>query len=495
MVSTVVVGLKERQMKCGYEVKEVVEKIKKKKISDSQLNSVIYPGRVSAGDVWIHVGRWLQPEFFEHCKRLAEQQVYCILYQSDPFNVTAPVGVCEIWEYTHGNFPQAPVVRTIPAGFLPLWKHGNDQEVEKRSHDFNLQKLQWVFMGHLNKANRMQCWNHLRTMPELQHVSFTNHIRGFRDAETWKKLARKLGVNLSFIDGKMVNWFLNIGQQIGSKTFFPESGQKVFFFCQDAQCDLFEPSPILQWDRQFDPEIGDGSHLLRVELWRLDDLWSHQWSWHGHLQGSCGLLVPSRAKSSERWSCWVTETPRFWEFWKYFWVILGTEVLRVWGQDIVVFEKNLFLNYSSWSWQLKDLLRSSHRIKAFQRKAYTLYKQKFAPGMVQSGAKWIVVKFCTSLDSFVQVLYLLVDIYTRFQAFFPCPGRLLSDAKVWDREEGPDPGRSMLLWQGHDSKANETGTKRIIEIWEGSNLAICIMRIYVHYIYFCILYCIYILYI
>lgn len=49
-------------------------------------------------------------------------------------------------------------------------------------------------------------------------------------------------------------------------------------------------------------------------------------------------------------------------------------------QDIVIFEKNLFHSYSDWSPQLKDLLRDSAKIIAFQRRAYALYKEKFEPG-------------------------------------------------------------------------------------------------------------------
>ena len=49
-------------------------------------------------------------------------------------------------------------------------------------------------------------------------------------------------------------------------------------------------------------------------------------------------------------------------------------------EDIVIFEKNLFLSYSEWSPELKDLLRSNAKIMAFQRRAYALYKERFAPG-------------------------------------------------------------------------------------------------------------------
>lgn len=46
----------------------------------------------------------------------------------------------------------------------------------------------------------------------------------------------------------------------------------------------------------------------------------------------------------------------------------------------MIFEKNLFLSYSEWSPKLKDLLSSNAKIMAFQRRAYALYKERFAPG-------------------------------------------------------------------------------------------------------------------
>ena len=112
--------------------------------------------QVRAGDVWIHVGKILQWEFFRYCQSvLAQKQVYCILYQNDPWDVLTSPGVCEIWEYTYGNIPSAPVVRTLPAGFLPLWEpEQNDREAMRRISKFNVGKIEWVFMGHLVRGNR-----------------------------------------------------------------------------------------------------------------------------------------------------------------------------------------------------------------------------------------------------------------------------------------------------------------------------------------------------
>ena len=233
MVSTAVEGLRQRSSECRYKVKQFVETGKEQRLE--AFKSVNFQAvRVRAGDVWIHVGKILQWEFFRYCQsELAPKQVYCILYQSDPWDVLTSPGVCEIWEYTYGNIPSAPVVRNLPAGFLPLWKpEQNDREAMRRISDFNVGKIEWVFMGHLVRGNRKKlgdllsvffffmflqsnltgksmglffswdkiicfpfrrkCWQHLKRMPELRHVTFTNHISGFRDSD-WKKLAKPPG--------------------------------------------------------------------------------------------------------------------------------------------------------------------------------------------------------------------------------------------------------------------------------------------------------------
>ena len=192
MVSTAVAGLRSREADCRYKVKIVVE-LPGKEQKDG-FHRVDYRTNVRPGDVWIHVGKILQWEFFRHCQQeLAPKQVYCILYQSDPWHVLAEPGVCEIWEYTYGNIPRAPVVRTLPAGFLPLWTKPkqNDGQVKRRTSNFDVNKIEWVFMGHLVRGNRKKCWKHLVSMPELLHVKFTNYVSGFRE-DNWKKLAKLL---------------------------------------------------------------------------------------------------------------------------------------------------------------------------------------------------------------------------------------------------------------------------------------------------------------
>lgn len=305
LISTAVAGLRQRSSECRYEVKQFVETGREQR--GKQFKSVNFQAvQVRAGDVWIHVGKILQWEFFRYCQSvLAQKQVYCILYQNDPWDVLTSPGVCEIWEYTYGNIPSAPVVRTLPAGFLPLWEpEQNDREAMRRISKFNVGKIEWVFMGHLVRGNRRKCWRHLRRMPELRHVKFTNHISGF-EKNDWKNLAMKHNVV-----------FLNMHK-----------------YCNASN----------SYDR--------------LETVRLSSVLSF------------GALMISEP---------VNE--------------VDTEIFK----DIVIFEKNLFHSYSDWSPQLKDLLRDSAKIIAFQRRAYALYKEKFEPG------------------------------------------RLFSDAGVWDTEQGPN---------------------------------------------------------
>lgn len=151
--------------------------------------------QVRAGDVWIHVGKILQWEFFRYCQSvLAQKQVYCILYQSDPWDVLTSPGVCEIWEYTYGNIPSAPVVRTLPAGFLLLWEpEQNDREAMRRISKFNVGKIEWVFMGHLVRGNR-------RKLRDLLSVFF--HFPTVKSGMTRNK---SIGHFFCFLDN--IIWF------------------------------------------------------------------------------------------------------------------------------------------------------------------------------------------------------------------------------------------------------------------------------------------------
>lgn len=306
MVSTAMEGLRQRSSECRYSVHRIVVRVVgQHREGFKSVNFHLFP--VRAGDVWIHVGKYLMWEFFRYCQSvLAKKQVYCILYQSDPWDVLTSPGVCEIWEYTYGNIPSAPVVRNLPAGFLPLWEPKlNDQEAKRRISKFNVRKIEWVFMGHLVRGNRKRCWRHLKHIPELRHVTFTNHETGFREKH-WKQLAMK---------------------------------QNVVFLNMHKVCNAS--------DNRYD----------RLETVRISSVLSF------------GALMISEP---------VNE--------------VDTAIFK----DIVIFEKNLFHSYSDWSPQLKDLLRDSAQIIAFQRRAYALYKEKFEPG------------------------------------------RLFSDARVWDREQGPN---------------------------------------------------------
>lgn len=196
MVGTIVDGLRGRAKTCGYKVVEVYER-QSKEVDGDGLYKVSHevkesrkPTEPTAGDVWIHVGKGLQWEFYRDCQNsFAAQRVYCILYQSDPVDVEAGPGICEIWEYSAADIPKAPVVRYVPPGYRPLWQGRNDQELST----FNTSRMEWVFLGYLGKVQRLECWNHLRSMPELQHVIFTNYSNVWRKSD-WQELARRPNV-------------------------------------------------------------------------------------------------------------------------------------------------------------------------------------------------------------------------------------------------------------------------------------------------------------
>lgn len=209
MVGTIVDGLRGRAKTCGYKVVEVYESKSEEvgvhtngsKGNSNGLYKVSHEVKESrkpeptAGDVWIHVGKALQWEFYRDCQNsFAARKVYCILYQSDPWDVEAGPGICEIWEYSAADIPKAPVVRYVPPGYRPLQgRNGrNDQELSMLS-TFNTSRMEWVFLGSLRKFQRLECWNHLRSMPELQHVIFTNYSNVWRESD-WQELARRPNV-------------------------------------------------------------------------------------------------------------------------------------------------------------------------------------------------------------------------------------------------------------------------------------------------------------
>ena len=55
-------------------------------------------------------------------------------------------------------------------------------------------------------------------------------------------------------------------------------------------------------------------------------------------------------------------------------------------QDIVIFEKNLFRAFSTWSPDLQELLGNCNKIREFQLQAYELFKQRFDPGLLLENA-------------------------------------------------------------------------------------------------------------
>ena len=117
MWATVYQGLKTRDAECGYRVILMTAK--------RSTENMRYPQEPEAGDVIVLVGHESQTRFLEDCRsRFAPSEVYCIFYSSEHeihyrANYTLP-GLCEVWEYTRANVPEARVVRYIPPGFLPV---------------------------------------------------------------------------------------------------------------------------------------------------------------------------------------------------------------------------------------------------------------------------------------------------------------------------------------------------------------------------------------
>ena len=55
-------------------------------------------------------------------------------------------------------------------------------------------------------------------------------------------------------------------------------------------------------------------------------------------------------------------------------------------QDIVIFEKNLFRAFSTWSPDLQELLGNCTKIREFRLQAYESFKQRFHPGLLLANA-------------------------------------------------------------------------------------------------------------
>ena len=68
-------------------------------------------------------------------------------------------------------------------------------------------------------------------------------------------------------------------------------------------------------------------------------------------------------------------------------------------QDIVIFEKNLFRAFSTWSPDLQELLGNCNKIREFQLQAYELFKQRFDPGLLLENAGILEIDWAIRSDS------------------------------------------------------------------------------------------------
>jgi len=192
-------GLQSREEECGYKTIKVLPETK---------NDIFqYPIPPKAGDVVIYVGTLNSSTFMQRCQReMIPKKTYCIWYQVEPREwpnaSMSPLegSVCEVWEYTRGNDPQAPLVRYVPPGFLPTEasEEANDQLVRQRVQTLNPATLQWFFIGRLGPI-RQKCWDELQTFKyfrkhELKKIP-QGGAKGYPKvytAEDWRNLGRNL---------------------------------------------------------------------------------------------------------------------------------------------------------------------------------------------------------------------------------------------------------------------------------------------------------------
>ena len=121
---------------------------------------------------------------------------------SGPMNLCLlrKVPCVEVWEYTRGNDPRAPLVRYVPPGFLPTEPDEalNDQLVERRAQSLNPATLQWYFIGRLGPI-RQECWDRLQSLKyfhkhELKKIP-QGGAKGYPKVytvEDWRNLGRNL---------------------------------------------------------------------------------------------------------------------------------------------------------------------------------------------------------------------------------------------------------------------------------------------------------------
>ncbi|CAJ1387988.1 unnamed protein product [Effrenium voratum] len=202
-------GLQSREGECGYKTWRMLPPRKQDTFNFSVFNS----SGPRPGDVVLFVGTLFSPNFTARCEnQWAPNRIFCIWYQVEPRDYpnasrSPGEGVCEVWDYTHGNDPRGRVVRYVPPGFVPAedTEELNDQMVRKRAQSLKPMSLLWYFIGRLG-PERQKCWDHFQTLKYFQKHELKKIPKGgdkgyppVYTRDDWKKLGRlKNAVFLNF---------------------------------------------------------------------------------------------------------------------------------------------------------------------------------------------------------------------------------------------------------------------------------------------------------
>ena len=186
MWDTVLRGLQGRENECGYRVLPMR--------AQHPDHNFMFPVAPQSGDVLILVGFADMFTFFKKCKNVyLPGGVSCIYYNSEPGRKKGAMNirydsVCEVWDYTRANEPIAPVVRHVPAGFLPqeATLEEMDRIVVEKVKNLDMKELKLVFIGTMT-PQRKTCWEHMK-------VVGVKYFSGFEDVHFFGTLGLvKLG--------------------------------------------------------------------------------------------------------------------------------------------------------------------------------------------------------------------------------------------------------------------------------------------------------------
>lgn len=199
ITQSLVTGLQSREEECGYTTIKV--------LPETKSDIFKYPVMPRSGDVIIYVGTLNSTTFMNRCRtQMIPNKTYCIWYQVEPREwpnaSLSPLedSVCEVWEYTRGNTPKAPLVRYVPPGFLPTEadETTNDQLVMRRAQSMNPATLQWYFIGRLGPI-RQKCWDKLQSLKYFRKHELNKIPQGGAKGypkvytmEDWRNLGRNL---------------------------------------------------------------------------------------------------------------------------------------------------------------------------------------------------------------------------------------------------------------------------------------------------------------